>query len=271
MKASDRAVMLGLLIVGLGAAFWFFALAPKREEAAELERTAATLRDEVAAQEALVTAARAAQDNYERNYASLVVLGKAAPADGDTPSLLEQLIAISGKAEIAFDSLTLAEAPEELPATGAEQTTADGAGEGAPAAGEGEAATPVAAVPVVPATEADAASLPLGAVVGAAGFGVLPYTLEFSGDFFQAADLLKGIDALVGSGRKKVDVDGRLVTVNGFTMKQNDDTGRLDTTLSVSTYVLPSSQGLTAGATETAPPESVPAPVAAPVSATPAP
>jgi len=55
-------------------------------------------------------------------------------------------------------------------------------------------------------------------------------------------------------------VDGRLVTINGFTMAPSETDQTLNVELSITTYVLPESQGLTAGATPAAPPATVPAP-----------
>jgi hypothetical protein len=71
---------------------------------------------------------------------------------------------------------------------------------------------------------------------------------------------------MVDSEAAKVDVTGRLVTVNGFTMTKEDTTSPLEVQLSISTYVLPESQGLTAGGTSAAPPTTVPA--ATPVTGT---
>ena len=82
----------------------------------------------------------------------------------------------------------------------------------------------------------------------------MPYDLRFTGDFFQVADLLAGLDSLVGADKKGTDVDGRLITINGFTMAPPEPgLTTLDVDLSISAYVLPDSQGLTAGATPLAP------------------
>ena len=56
-------------------------------------------------------AAHQAQEDYESNFSSLVVLGKAAPADGDTPSLLRQLVDVSAHSKTTFGSLALGTAP----------------------------------------------------------------------------------------------------------------------------------------------------------------
>ena len=141
----------------------------------------------------------------------------------------------------------VAEAPAPAPA--------EGEGEAPPA--EAETAT-TSTTTAAPATEASASSLPIGASVGSAGLAVLPYDMRFSGDFFQVADLFKGIDHMVGSKNVDVNVGGRLITINGFKMTKEDAVSPLKVELSISSYVLPESQGLTAGGTSTMPPESVP-------------
>jgi Tfp pilus assembly protein PilO len=259
MKSSDRGILIGLLLLGAFAAFWFLALSPKREEAAKLGTTITELESDIAAQETLVSAGRQAQSDYRRNYSSLVALGKAAPGDGDTPSLLTQLVGISDAAKTRLDLIELG-GDVGAPATAAALTTTDSAeeagGEAAPAEEGAAAATPTPVA--VPATEASASSLPLGASVGSAGLAVLPYQMKFSGDFFQIADLFQGIDELIGSQGLKVDVAGRLITVNAFKMTKVNPTDPLEVELSIASYVLPESQGLTAGGTPTTPPASVP-------------
>ncbi len=258
MKASDRGILVGLLVAGAFAAFWFLMLAPKRQEATELGDKIAQLESDVAAQEQIVAAGRQAQADYQQNFSSLVTLGKAAPADGDTPSMIEQIVSISDRSQATFGALKLGSAPEE-PEAAAAQTTIDGAEEPEePAEAAPAEATPAEATPVVP-TEASASSLPLGATVGSAGLGRLAYDLSFQGDFFQIADLFEGIDDMIASKATRVDVGGRLITINGFAMTKEDVDEPLDVQLSISSYVLPESQGLTAGATATAPPASVPA------------
>ncbi len=264
MKSSDRAILIGLVVIGVFGAFWFLALSPKKEKASELDAQISSLQGEVSAQQALVSEGQQAQADYQRNYSALVVLGKAAPADGDTPSLLEQLIHVNAKAKTTFNRLALGTAPEEAAAPPAPTTPAPST----TPAPTGSTATPASTTVATP-TEADASTLPIGATVGSAGLGVLPYDMEFSGDFFQIADLFKGIDDLVSSKSASVEVGGRLVTISGFKMTKEDADSPLKVELSLATYTLPDSQGLTAGATSTMPPESVPAATSTPVSTTP--
>jgi hypothetical protein len=261
MKSSDRAILIGLIVVGCFAAFWFLALSPKKKESADLGDQITQLQSDVSAQEQTVVTARDAQENYESNFSSLVALGKAAPSDGDTPSLLRQLVDISAKSKTTFGLLQLGTAPTEEPAPAPTEATTE---EGGTAETPPAESTPVATTTPAPATEASAASLPIGASVGSAGFGRLAYDMTFEGDFFQVADLFKGIDDLVRSKDLSVDVGGRLITVNGFKMTKELADAPLKVELSMSSYVLPDSQGLTAGGTSTMPPSSVP--TATPVS-----
>jgi hypothetical protein len=261
VKATDRSILFGLLILGLLACFWFMLLAPKREKAADLEKQVTDLQGEVSAQEELAATAELARGDYARNYERLVVLGKAAPVDGDTPSLLAQLSAHAEKSGTEFGGLTVGGAEIAPPPPPAQTTTDQNAEEGTPTS-----ETP--AEPAVPAapTEASAATLPLGATVGPAGLGVMPYSLQFTGDFFEVADLLERLDDQVSTGGKEAAVDGRLITVNGFTMATGEKAGELAVDLSIATYVLPESQGLTAGATATAPPAAIPPATSVPTS-----
>jgi hypothetical protein len=269
MKATDRSILIGLVVLGLLACFWFMLLSPKRDRAAELEQEATDLQADVTQQEQVAAAAEQAQGDYAQNYERLIVLGKAAPADGDTPSFLAQLTGLSEKSGTAFESLTLSDDASAAPTPAAEQTTTDQNAAAAESAAE-ETTEPAAAAPVVP-TEASAATLPLGATIGPAGLGVMPYSLRFTGDFFEVADLLQSLDSLVGAGGRATSVDGRLVTVNGFTMAPAGESRELAVDLLITTYVLPDSQGLTAGATPAAPAPTVPEPTPVSTSTTPAP
>ncbi len=91
----------------------------------------------------------------------------------------------------------------------------------------------------------------------------MPYTLGFDGDFFQIADFVKSLDDMVGMHGGLVDVKGRLLTVDGFTLSATSvDSGTpgLSAELHVTSFLTPPDQGITAGATPTGP---------APVTATP--
>lgn len=255
MKSKNRVIPIGLAIVGLLVAFWFVLLAPKRAELSGLATEVSELETSVADAEQRAALAEQAKTAYTENYHRLVVLGKAVPTDDDAASLLVQTAALAEQAGIHLKKLDLAEGGEVAPPPAA-LTTADAPAEGGVAP---ESVSPAAA----PATEASAATLPIGATVGSAGLPVLPYDLSFEGDFFDIADFMARLDAQVQEPGKG-GVDGRLMTVDGFALTGDDKKGfpYLDANLHVTTFVTPADQGLTAGATEAAPPV---APVAEPV------
>jgi hypothetical protein len=100
---------------------------------------------------------------------------------------------------------------------------------------------------------------------------VMPYTLKFTGDFFHVADFIHGLDALVKTANSRVAVDGRLVTIDGFSLgpEQGETFPNLEATFAVTTYLTPASQGITAGATPTAPSSVTAAPASTTTGSTP--
>lgn len=237
MKAQTKKttnLMVGTMIAVavLAAAFWFLLLSPKREEATKLDGRIHTLEFSLSQHRSEAEAAAAARRAFPREYQRLVVLGKAVPGGDETPSLLVQLSHLAAKSEVQFQDLTLS----------------SGSGEGEePEAGAGGFTSP---------TEAEAALLPLGASIGPAGLAVMPYELTFEGDFFQIAKFIEGLDKLVKTSNENVAVNGRLITVNSFSLTPAEDEGgssKLLASFSVATFLTPPGQGLTAGASPAGP------------------
>lgn len=233
-KTTNLVIGAMVAIVVLATAFWMLALSPKRDEAAELAGQVETLESSLAQHRAEVETAEAARQAFPTDYQRLVVLGKAVPGDDETASLLVQLNRIADRAGVRFESLQL-EAGE--------------GGETAPPPSEpGAAASP---------TEAAASLLPLGASIGPAGLAVMPYTLSFEGDFFKVADFIDGLDSLVKTTNEQVAVDGRLITVDSFSLAPSAGGGfpRLQVTFNVTTYLTPPGQDPGAGLSAPAPEE----------------
>ena len=246
MKSSSGLIVAMLAVALLAAAFWVLLLSPKREEADKLSVEVTTLQGSLAQHRQEADSAAEAREEFPLNYQQLVVLGKAVPGDDDTASLLVQVNRIANRAGVKFTDLQLA----------------------ASSGGEEAAAPTTAAIGsgVVPAsaTEVAASLLPLGATIGPAGLAVMPYTLTFDGNFFSIADFIKGIDSLVETTNGKVTVDGRLITLDGFSLAASSGQGfpALEATFAVTTYLTPPSQGVTAGATPEAPATETATPVA---------
>jgi Tfp pilus assembly protein PilO len=251
MTSSTRTILILVATAAAFAAFWFVAMAPKRERASELGARVESLRAQVAAQEQAIETGRRDRRGFPRAYQQLVLLGKATPEGGESASFLVQVNEVARRAGIEFRQLEI-----DTGGTAAVATPAP------PVSGEPSVTDPVGESPTTtttptpaPATEATAAALPIGATVGPAGLGVMPYKLQFRGNFFEIADFLEGLDRLVRTESGNVAVDGRLVTVSGFALSQDKSMGfpSLVANLIVTTYVTPPDQGLTAGATPAAP------------------
>jgi Tfp pilus assembly protein PilO len=250
LSESNKTIVAILVLAALAVGFWILLLSPKREEASKLSDQADQLRVSLESSQLQVAEAEAAKREFPGDYRRLVVLGQAVPSNEETSSLLVEINRIARQAKVRFEGI-------ELGSGGGEST--DAATEPAPSvpppSSSGAAGVPVSAT--VPPTEAAAALLPLGATIGPAGLGVMPYKLSFTGSFFQIADFIAGIDSLVRGSGEQVDVEGRLVTLNGFSLKEEQERGfpYLKASFSVTTYLTPPGQEAAAVA---APVESAP-------------
>lgn len=241
MSQTNRLIGALLIVAVLAVGFWMVLLSPKRKEADELSTKVEAQTAALVQAQGEATAAVVARRQFPHDYQSLVVLGKAAPESDETSSLIAQVNRVGVRSKVLFDSLKLSEGS----GGGLETTTSTAP----PEAGAGAAASEL-----VPPTEAAASQLPLGASIGPAGLGVMPYELNFTGSFFHVADFIHGIDSLVDTDDSKLSVNGRLATIDGFTMRDSDiGFPLLNASFSVSTYVVPPDQGITAGATPTSP------------------
>jgi Tfp pilus assembly protein PilO len=231
LKSTGGMILGMVLVVVAGIAFWMLAVSPKRDEAAKLDKEASKLEASLALHRSEISEGEEARKQFPVDYQKLVVLGKAVPGDDDTASLLVQINHIAEKTGLHFHEIKL--------------NTTEG--------GESEetAAAPVGASP----TEAAASLLPLGATIGSAGLAVMPYTLTFEGDFFKIADFVERVDSLVRTRNQGVLVDGRLITVDAFSLAPdpNKEFPALQVSFSITTYLTPPGESVTAGASPTSP------------------
>jgi Tfp pilus assembly protein PilO len=262
---STRTVIGILTLVVLAFLFWMLLIAPKRGQADELGEQVTTLEAKVAQAEATVVAGEQARRKFPVDYEQLVVLGKAVPAGDESASLLVQLNQIADDSKVKFESLKVGAAGEGESALPAEEAApeeaapeegTEGAAPSEEAVSPEESSGSVAAAAIEP-TEAAASLQPIGALVGPAGLSILPYEIAFKGRFFKVADFIHGIDSMIQTKNEDVAVDGRLVTLNGFALAADGRRGfpHLNANFSVTTYLVPPGQGLTAGASTAAPAE----------------
>jgi Tfp pilus assembly protein PilO len=206
------------------AAFWFLVLAPKREEASSLQAKIATKQSELATAQQTLASYQSSKAHYGKNYASVVRLGKAVPDDDDVRSLLVQLDAEAGGTNVDFRTVQIGGAG------GASAAAADAAG----------------ATGTLP---------PPGAVsVGSAGFSAMPFTFSFKGTFENLSQFFARMERFVTLRNEKLNVTGRLLRLESIDL-QIDQGGfpNIRAQIGANSYMVPETQGLTAGATAQGP------------------
>jgi len=243
---TNRILLGAVALAAALAAYWMLLLAPKREEAAQLGEKVAAKQRELQQAQADVVAYERARGSYPANYATVARLGKAVPVDDDTRSLMVQLDAAARGTNVDFRTLQLGGAGGPTPA-------------GAPAGG------------------ANATPLPPGAVsIGAAGFSALPFSFAFRGSFTNLSELFTRLERFVTVKGERVDVRGRLLRVESFTLEP-DQVGwpAIRAKIGATSFVAPAQTGATAGglapatpATAGAQPAVTPTPTATPSTTT---
>jgi hypothetical protein len=187
MTTRDRLVLAVVAVAATAAAAWFLAVAPKRQEAADLGAKVAQAR---ARRDASAGGASAGQirATYRKDYATIARLGKAVPPRADVASLLFQLEAAARAAKVDFRSVTVDDAPKTAPAPAASPS------------GNGTAKAP--AVPEKAASDVRPQ----------------PFTFSFEGKFAGLRRLLAAIDRFARFDHGTLAVRGRLLTVDSVVM-----------------------------------------------------
>jgi hypothetical protein len=237
MTGRDRIVVMVVATLGVLAAVWFLAVAPKREQAAKLATEVSAAQSQLASAESQLSGASAARARYETAYASIVSLGKAVPASQEVPSLIYQLAQATNEKNVEFASIT---------------ATVPGA------AGSSSAVSS-------PAASGAAAS---ASAAAGAGFTQMPFTFVFNGGFDGLYNLFQQLDAFALRTSKGVRVSGRLLTIQSVKLAPATGSGaggsaqgagskqgseQLSGTIAATAYVLPAGQTLTGGASAAGP------------------
>ena len=124
-----------------------------------------------------------------------------------------------------------------------------------PSASRGGSAPNSSASPSSSSAPAGAAAIPAATT----SFTQMPFTFVFNGNFFDLEHLFGALNRFtVHKASGELQVSGRLLTIQSVHLGPVTTTGttpstRLAGTITATAYVLPAKQGLTAGATPTAP------------------
>ncbi len=222
MTGRDRLVVLVVLALAVVGAAWALVVSPERRKADGLSSQVAQAQQQLASAEGQLQQARAAERQYGAAYSALVSLGKAVPPAQEVPSLIYQLEQASNSKKVEFASIVSNSG-----------TTTSG--------------------PSSPAGTAAATS---------AGFTQMPFTFVFNGSFFDLEHLFNTLTGFAAKGAAGLQVSGRLLTVQSLKLapqattageRAKSGTTELTGTITATAYVLPASQGLTAGATPASP------------------
>jgi Tfp pilus assembly protein PilO len=107
VSRNIRILLIAVIAVVAAGGYWKLALAPKRAQAARLGKQVATQKAKLVQQQGVLRTYQGARAQYKTNYATVVRLGKAVPADDDTRSLVVQLDAAAKRSDTAFDNIDI--------------------------------------------------------------------------------------------------------------------------------------------------------------------
>jgi Type II secretion system (T2SS), protein M len=220
MTARDRLVLAVVAALAVLGAFWVLLLSPERKTANTLSSEVSTASAQLATVQGEAANALVAQQRYSAAYASVVNLGKAVPPSEEVPSLIYQLAQASNQKNVEFSSIT---------------------------AGASGASTP-----------SSATATPTAAPTS---FTQMPFTFVFNGGFNDLYHLFLQLNkATVRTTAGGLRVSGRLLTLQGVKLEPAAEATaggsggqKLTGTITATAYVLPATQGLTAGATPSSP------------------
>jgi type II secretory pathway pseudopilin PulG len=197
MTARDRLIIVIVLVVAALGGYWFLALAPKRDDATKLQAQIDVATQQLEQAQAQAAGARQAKAHYNADYASLATLGKALPTNDGLPSLIEQLQTAAHDARVDLRSLKLSSASAAASTTPSNGTST---------------ASPSSATP-----------LPPGATVGSAGLPTMSFSFIFNGSYFDMERFLREVQRFVRLDGERVDVRGRLLSVDAFSLTAGPD------------------------------------------------
>lgn len=241
MSAQTRMIAAVAAVIALMAGFWFLVLAPKRTEISAAKAKTAQAETRRAAAVAAAGQADQARAGYQSDYATVARLGKAVPADDDVASLVYQLETLARANKIDFRAVKLTGAGAAAPAAATDAAAAT-TSEGEKKDGESDP-TAASTAPVAPVV----AQPPPGAVVGTAGLLTVPFTFTFDGDYMKLQRLLKAINGLAVNKKQQIKVNGRLLTVDGFSLAAGPEGfPKLKALVSATAYIVPDAESTTA-------------------------
>jgi Tfp pilus assembly protein PilO len=221
MTRTNKILIVVVALAGSVCAFYFLALAPKREQIATLDGQIATKQAELDQVRQTLAVYESAKGSYESNYAKLARIGKAIPADDDVRSLLVQLESAADRTDVDFQNIELGSG-----LAGESSATATDAA----ASGDGLASAP-------------------GTVPFAGGtMSAMPFSFTFNGGFFDLSSFLARLERFVTVSNDEIDVHGRLLRLESLQL-QPSPAGfpQMQAQIGAATYIVPPTEAVAEG------------------------
>jgi Tfp pilus assembly protein PilO len=210
-KNPKLLIALVALVAALGA-YWMLVLSPKREEISKLDGDIAAAQNDLTQAKSTLATYEKAQGAYKTNYATVVRLGKAMPADDDVRSLMVQLDSAAKHSGVDFGRI---------------------------AVGGGSSAAP---------TQTGASTGPPGSVtVANGGYTAMPFTFAFEGRFDNLQNFLSRLERFVTVSNDHINVTGRLLRMESLSLKAGEEGfPYLVAEIGASSYLLPETKATAA-------------------------
>ncbi len=241
MTARDRFVVIAVVALAVLAGLWFMVIAPKRQQAHDLVGQIQVEQSALTQAQQKVTSNTNARDAYNRDYATVAVIGKAVPGDKEIPSLLVQLETAAQRDNVDFRAIdqgssTLGPSPAPPAAASNAVTTAN-------------SASTASTTPTTPVTASATSTLAPGSTVGA-GATTIPFTLKYYGNYFHLQHFLQSVQNLTTVQHSRVAATGRLLVIGTITLKATQKGfPQVDAEIAATAFELPADS--TASATPT--------------------
>jgi len=206
------------MVIGAAAlviGFYMLIVSPQQKSAKDMQSQVATAKSALQAAQQKATDGQKAQEDYRRDRATIVKIGRAVPETDDIPGLLQQLETLAHKDDVWFTSYNVDDAAggSSDSSAASSTTTANGSKPGA-------------------STSAVAPLYPPGSVSMSGGLGRTPIKIGLKGEYFNLEKYLQDVERFAILSSKKENATGRLMVVDGFTYEASDRVawigGRID-------------------------------------------
>jgi Tfp pilus assembly protein PilO len=216
MTRTNKILLAVAAAIVAATSFYYFALAPKREQIAKLDADIATKEAEVVQAREQLAGYEQARASYKANYSRLVRLGKAAPGDDDVQSLLVQLESAAGRTGVDFEKIELGSGAAAAPA---------------PAAGQPASSVPASAPGAVP--------------IAGGALSAMPFNFSFSGSYFDLTTFFSKLEHFVTVNNERIDATGRLLRLETLKIAPGA-TGfpTMQAEIGAATYIIPPVEGV---------------------------